>query len=55
MKRGFLHLSGAFVEHFREGIAPFRLCYINGPNRKSKEIQIFSSKLIYLSHNGAFP
>ena len=35
MKRGFLHLSGALVEHFREGIAPFRLCYINGPNGKS--------------------
>ena len=43
-KQSFIHLAGALMEHFLEGIAPLRHWYIN-PNEKStkryyRQIQI---------------
>ena len=50
----FLHLAGALMKHFLEGIAPLRHWYIK-PNEKSNKYKIFSSQLTYQSPNRAFP
>ena len=46
-----MHLAGALIEHFLEGIDPIRHWYII-PNEKTKKI--FSSEFyLYQSFNGA--